>query len=203
VKSAQVAVLIFLSSIPCALAQDIPTGFKIERYTKLWEQNPFYAVKQAGPAPQPLVFDKLFMTSWLEDRGKEVVYVQNSETNEVQQITTASNQNNLRLVVLHRNANPQFVRAVISDGEHEGTIRFRFDSPPPSVAANTSPMAQGPNNSATVNPPNPGAVSSLRVPRPPPANVPKTQTPALPSTVPVNRRPAYRIREGTRTDLHE
>jgi hypothetical protein len=203
VKSAQVAVLIFLSSIPCALAQDIPTGFKIERYTKLWEQNPFYAVKQAGPEPQPLVFDKLFMTSWLEDHGKEMISVQNSETNEVQQITTEFNQNNLRLIVLHRSANPQFVRAVISDGEHEGTIRFRFEGQPPSVAAKTSPIAQGPNNSATVHPPNPGAVSSLRMPQPTPANVPKTQTRALPSTVPANRRPAYRIREGTRSDMHE
>jgi hypothetical protein len=43
-------------------------------------------VKPAGPEPQPLVFDKLFMTSWPNDRGKEVISVQNSETTEVQQI---------------------------------------------------------------------------------------------------------------------
>ncbi len=30
--------------------------------SKIWERNPFYAVKPAGPEPQPLVFDKLFMT---------------------------------------------------------------------------------------------------------------------------------------------
>jgi hypothetical protein len=42
---------------------------------KYGERNPFYAVKPAGPEPQPLVFDKLFMTSWLDDRGKEVISV--------------------------------------------------------------------------------------------------------------------------------
>lgn len=185
-KSAESAVLIFLWSIlPCALAQEIPTGFKVERYSIIWERNPFSAVKSAGPEPQPLVFDKLFMTSWLNDHGKEVISVQNSETNEVQQITLEFNQNNLRLIELHPSADPRFVQAVVSDGKHEGTVKFRLDVQP--VTPKTPPIVQEPNK------PNP--VASQRLPHPP-ANVLKTQTARFPVTVPANGRPAYRINRG-------
>jgi hypothetical protein len=55
VKAAESSVLIFLWSILSrALAQEIPSGFNLERYNKIWERNTFYAVKPAGPGTAAL-----------------------------------------------------------------------------------------------------------------------------------------------------
>jgi hypothetical protein len=158
----------------------------------VWERNPFTWGRQAGPQAQPSLFGKLFMTTWLNDGGKEVISVQNSETNEVQQIALEPNYNNMRLIELHLNANPRFVEAIISDGKRQGTVKFRLDVQPPPV---TPPMAQRPNNGATPHVPNAGEVASQRLPRSP-ANAPNAQTPGSPATAPTNQRPAYRIRRG-------
>src|ERR1700693_5492405 len=109
-----------------ALAQEIPGGFKVERYRRLWEHNPFTEAKATVPQGRSSVFEKLFLTSWLIDAGKQVICVQNSETNEVQTVTAESNQNNLRLLGVRLNANPEFVEAVISDGKEQGTVKFRL-----------------------------------------------------------------------------
>lgn len=124
------AALLLCSILLGAPGQDIPSGFKIDRYAQIWEHNPFTLMKPAAPERPPSAFEKLFLTSWLNNGGEEVVLVQNSETNEVQRITTAPNQNNLHLVEMHRNPNPQLVEAVISDGKEQGTVKFRFDGQP-------------------------------------------------------------------------
>ena len=133
--------------ISCALAQEIPGGFKVERYTRLWEHNPFTEAKVAASQVRSSVFDKLFLTSWLIDAGKEVICVQNSETNEVQTVTAKSNQNNLHLVGMHLNSNPQFVEAIISDGKEQGTVKYRLGDQHP-VGPTTSTTAQTPNYNA-------------------------------------------------------
>ncbi len=111
-------------------AQDIPSGFKVDRYTQLWEHNPFTLMKPAAPERQASPFEKLVLASWMKNGGEAEVLVQNSETNEVQRITAAPNQNNLHLVEMHPNPDPQLVEVVISDGKEQGTVKFRSNSQP-------------------------------------------------------------------------
>jgi hypothetical protein len=76
--------------------------------------------RQAGP------FGNLILVSWLEDAGKDVIYVQNTETNDVQKITSEPNLDHFRIVEIHPNADPKLVEAVISNGSQQGAVRFRF-----------------------------------------------------------------------------
>ena len=66
------------------------------------------------------------LVSWLEDAGKDVIYVQNTETNHVQKITSEPNLENFRIVELHPNADPTLSEAIISNGVQQGPVRFRF-----------------------------------------------------------------------------
>lgn len=107
--------------------RQLPAGFKVERYAGLWERDPFTMPSDAPTETLPSVFENLFLISWLNDRGKEVIYVQNSQTDEVQRITQTPNENNLRLLGVHRNSNPRLVDAVVAAGQEQGTVKFRFD----------------------------------------------------------------------------
>jgi hypothetical protein len=71
-------------------------------------------------------FSNLVLVSWLQEAGKDVIYVQNTETNDVQKITSEPNLDNFRIVELHPNADPKLVQAVISNGSQQGPVRFRF-----------------------------------------------------------------------------
>ena len=86
------------------------------------------AAKSAQTRPQTQVgaFGNLVLVSWLEDAGKDVIYVQNTETNDVQKITSKPNLDNFRIVELHPNADPKLSEAVISNGVRQGPVRFRF-----------------------------------------------------------------------------
>jgi hypothetical protein len=86
------------------------------------------AAKGTQTTPQARVgtFGNLVLVSWLEDAGKDVIYVQNTETNDVQKITSEPNLDNFRIVELHPNADPKLFEAVISDGSQQGPVRFRF-----------------------------------------------------------------------------
>jgi hypothetical protein len=81
---------------------------------------------QTTPRAQAGVFGNLALVSWLEDAGKDVIYVQNTETNDVQKITSEPNLDNFRIVVVHQNADPKLFEAVISNGSEQGPVRFRF-----------------------------------------------------------------------------
>jgi hypothetical protein len=100
-------------------------------------------VKQAAQAPvqapQPAVQTsqgnskaqvrgsaKLVLVSWLNDSGKDVIYVQNAETNEVQKITSEPNRDNFRIVEMHPNPDPKESEAIISNGTEQIPVRFRF-----------------------------------------------------------------------------
>jgi hypothetical protein len=77
--------------------------------------------------PKPIgAFGNLVLVSWLEDAGKDVIYVQNTQTNEVQKITSEPNLDHFRIVELHPNADPKLSEAVISNGVQQGPVRFRF-----------------------------------------------------------------------------
>ena len=72
------------------------------------------------------VFDKLVLVSWLNDAGKDVIYVRNTQTNEVQKITSESNAHHFRIVEVHPNADPKLFEAVISDGSKQGPVKFPY-----------------------------------------------------------------------------
>jgi hypothetical protein len=164
--------------------QEIPVGFKVERYAQLWQHNPFTVETAVAPPVQASIFDKLFLASWMVDDGKEVIFVQNSETNEVQSITTEPNQNNLRLVAIHLDPDPRLVQAVLSNGTEQGTAKFRFDSEP--KLAQTLPAAgQAPNNGLTGQVPKAAEFASRR-PTGPQTNLPATQASGVPAASPVS-----------------
>jgi hypothetical protein len=188
-------------SQPSAVANDpladaeIPAGFKLERYARVWERNPFTLITPSAPQAQHSAFDKLFLTSWLKDGRTDVIFIQNLETNEVQKITSEANQDNLRLIALHLNPNPQFVEAVISDGKEQGPVKFRLDVQS-SVAQSASPPAQVTNKGAVAQPSNPAQAAFATLPRPQ-VNPPNAQTSGLPATAPVDQPLTRRLGSGT------
>ncbi len=127
-------------------SDDVPVGFKPDRYQQLWERNPFTIVTPVAQVEQPKAFDKLVLVSWLNDGAKDVVFVQNIETNEVQKITKEPNANNFRLLAIHKAADPKDAEVVLSNGTEEGPVKFRSDAvaaaPAPQAAA-PAPMAPG------------------------------------------------------------
>ena len=94
------------------------------------------AVPQATPAPpqttqttlqpEPGVFGNLVLVSWLSDDGKDVIFVKNIETNDVQRITSQPNIDKFRIVEIHPTADPKQFEAIISNGFEQGAVRFRF-----------------------------------------------------------------------------
>lgn len=81
---------------------------------------------QTEPPAQAGPFGNFVLVSWLEDAGKDVIYVQNTETNDVQKITSEPNLDHFRIVELHPNTDPKLFEAVISNGSQQGPVRFRF-----------------------------------------------------------------------------
>src|SRR5262249_53992610 len=72
------------------------------------------------------VFGKLVLVSWLDDDGKDVIFVKNVETNDVQRITSQPNMENFRIEKKHQNWDPKHFEAIISNGIEQGAIRFLF-----------------------------------------------------------------------------
>ena len=128
-------ILTLLSGIAVltAWADDpVPTGFKPDRYQTVWERNPFTLVTPTIAAVRTTPFDKLILVSWLNDAGKDVVFVQNTDTSEVQKVTSDPNPNNLKLVEIHKNPDPQKAEVVLSNGAEQGSVKFRLETPPAS-----------------------------------------------------------------------
>jgi hypothetical protein len=122
------------------LADDaLPTGFKADRYRPLWERNPFTLTTPAVQT-QPQVFSKLVVVSWLND-GKDSLFVQNTDTNDIEKITDVPNEKGLRIVDVHAKGGTDFqmirdFEAVISDGSEQGTIKFKPQESAPVIASN-------------------------------------------------------------------
>jgi len=81
---------------------------------------------QATPQAKAGAVDKLVLVSWLEEGGKDVIYVQNTRTNEVQRITSEPNIDHFRIVEIRPNSDPRQFEAVISNGNEQVPVRFRF-----------------------------------------------------------------------------
>jgi hypothetical protein len=98
-------------------------------------------------AYKPSVLDRLVLVSWLNDAGKTAIFVQNTETNDVQKITSEPNKDNFRIVEIHPNADPKLFEAVISNGTERGPVKFRLTSPNPrpQIGPTIPPAAQTKN----------------------------------------------------------
>jgi hypothetical protein len=91
---------------------------------------------QATPAPQKNTqtpvqtgtgpFSKFVVLSYLKDRGKDVISVKDTETNDVQRITSQPNIDHFRLVEVHPNPDQRQFEAIISNGSDQGPVRFQF-----------------------------------------------------------------------------
>jgi hypothetical protein len=75
------------------------------------------------------ILDKLVLVSWLDDAGKIAIFVQNTETNDVQRVTSEPNKDHFRIVEIHPNADPKLFEAVISNGSEKGPVKFRLAAP--------------------------------------------------------------------------
>src|SRR5271166_4578779 len=125
-------ILTLLSAIALPVAgadEEVPAGFKADRYQKVWERNPFTLVTPLAQQVRTTPFDKLILVSWLNDGVKDVVFVQNTETSEVQKVTNDPNPNNLRLVSINKNADTKKADVVISNGAEQGSVKFRLEVP--------------------------------------------------------------------------
>jgi hypothetical protein len=145
-----------VASWTTAAPDDIPVGNKADRYQPVWERNPFTLVTPVAAQVKPKVFDKLVLVSWLNDGSKDVVFVQNIETNEVQKITADANSDNLRLIAIHKAADPKLAEVVLSNGTEEGTVKFRLDvaaaAPQQNVAQPAAPTDGAQNVQNMQNP---------------------------------------------------
>jgi hypothetical protein len=107
----------------------LPKGFDVSRYQGIWERNPFTLVTPSlsqGPASP---FSKLILVNWLHDKGKDILFVQDTETNEVKKVTKEEGENpdRLRLVEVVPNKNPSLVFAKLTNGREEGIVKFKFE----------------------------------------------------------------------------
>jgi len=69
-------------------------------------------------------FGNLVLVSWLKDGGKDVIFVQNTETHQVQRITSEANKDNLRLVEVHPDKDLSDFEAILSNGSERGSVGF-------------------------------------------------------------------------------
>jgi hypothetical protein len=68
-------------------------------------------------------FANLILVGWLNDAGNYVIFVQNTETNQLQKVTSEPNKDHFRIIEIRQNANPKLVEAVISNGTDQGTVK--------------------------------------------------------------------------------
>jgi hypothetical protein len=163
------ALSIFVGPVLGQSDNELPSGFKPDRYQKVWEHNPFTLVAPVVAQAQPSLFDRLVLLSWLNDDGKDVVFVQNTETNAVQKVTRESGADNLQLLEVHVDPDPRKAEVVLSHGAERGIVKFRTENP--------AAVAQAPGASAPGGMRNPGAVPGAQ---PVPGNRGQTQGPQNP-----------------------
>jgi hypothetical protein len=131
--------VLWWAATPVRADDALPTGHKADRYRTLWERNPFTLVTPAVQS-QPQAFSKLVVVSWLND-GKDSLFVQDTDTNDVQKVTDVPNEKGLRIVAVHATGGGDFqmIRdfdAVISNGSEQGTIKFKPQESAPMIASN-------------------------------------------------------------------
>jgi hypothetical protein len=129
----------FWAVMPVRAEDPLPTGFNADRYRTLWERNPFTLVTPAVQS-QPQTFSKLVVVSWMND-GTDSLFVQDTDTNDIQKVTNVPNEKGLRVVEVHAKGGKDFqmirdFEAVISNGSEQGAIKFKPQEAAPVIASN-------------------------------------------------------------------
>ena len=137
------ALSLLVGPMPGQSENEVPSGFKPDRYQKVWEHNPFTLVAPVVAQAQPSLFNKLILLSWLNDGGIDVVFVQNTETSAVQKVTREPNADNFKLLEVRVNPDPQKVEVVLSRGAEQGIVKFRTESQVALSHAPGSPAPEG------------------------------------------------------------
>jgi len=75
------------------------------------------------PNTQGGAFANLILVGWLNDAGNYVIFVQNTETQKLQKVTSEPNKDHFRIIEMRPNADPKLVEAVISNGTDQGTVK--------------------------------------------------------------------------------
>jgi hypothetical protein len=123
----------------------LPKGFDVARYQQVWERNPFTLVTPSlgGPASP---FSKLILVNWLHDKGKDILFVQDTETNEVTKVTKddGTNSDRLRLIEIVPNKNPSLIFAKLTNGKEEGIVKFKFEQAQNNQVVNPNMAMQRP-----------------------------------------------------------
>jgi hypothetical protein len=123
----------------------LPKGFDVARYQQIWERNPFTLVTPTlgGPASP---FSKLILVNWLHDKGKDIVFVEDTETNEVKKVTKeeGADSDRLRLVEVVPNKNPSLIVAKLTNGKEDGVVKFKFDQAQNNQVVNPNVAIQRP-----------------------------------------------------------
>ncbi len=91
----------------CRADDTLPKGFDVARYQQLWERNPFTLVTPSlgqGPASP---FSKLILVNWLHNKDKDILFVEDTETNEVKKVTKDESTNSDRLRLAGSGAEPK------------------------------------------------------------------------------------------------
>ena len=106
----------------------LPKGFDVVRYQSIWQRNPFTLVTPTVGGPES-PFSKLILVNWLHDKGKDILFVQDTETNDVKKVTKeeGANSDRLRLIEIVPNKNPSLIFAKLTNGREEGIVKFKFD----------------------------------------------------------------------------
>jgi hypothetical protein len=86
-------------------------------------------VPPSPPETKGDAVEKFVLVSWLKDAGKDVIFVKNTETDDVQRITSEPNKDQFQIVAIHPNPDPKLFEAVISDGKEQRTVKFHFAAP--------------------------------------------------------------------------
>jgi hypothetical protein len=120
----------------CRADETLPKGFDVGRYQQIWERNPFTLVTSAAAQAAPSAFSKLVLLSWLQAKDKDIVFVQDTDTNEVKKVTKdrSDKPDGLRLISVTANKNPSLIEATLSNGKEEGIVKFRLEQ------ANVNPV---------------------------------------------------------------
>jgi hypothetical protein len=164
----------------------LPKGFEVSRYQSVWERNPFTLVTPSlGQAAS--AFSKLILVNWLHDKGKDILFVEDTETNEVKKVTKeeGANSDQLRLIEVVPNKNPSLIFAKLTNGREEGIVKFKFDQGntqavnqnlgmprvpgQPPIGPNGRPFGNAPGGPARRTPQLPAGVTQA------PANAPNAQ----------------------------
>ncbi|MBV9391417.1 MAG: hypothetical protein JOY96_05940 [Verrucomicrobia bacterium] len=109
------------------------TNSSEEKTTVVDSFRPVSPITQAAQASSPVAQNfshpgnsgKLVLVSWLNDGGRDIIYAQNTLTNEVQKITSEPNLDNFRIVEVHPNSDPKEFEVIVANGKELIPVRFR------------------------------------------------------------------------------